>query len=169
MWEMGAIENLKHAECIHQKLHFWKFLWTVCSTTQSTVESMMTWMMSTVFRCNRIRLSNRSPLCWFNEYVHVRVVVQCSAYRNFQKCQFLWMSFACCFLSLLFLTRFPHMRCHIQGQSFGNKMYISEKFTVVGYLHTAGVKNRRGTFCAKCIQSHILKQCADFTCLLQNT
>ena len=44
------------------------------------------------------------------------------------------------FLSLPFLTRFPHMRCHIQGQGFGNKMYISELFTVVGYLHTAGFK-----------------------------
>ena len=32
------------------------------------------------------------------------------------------------------------MRCHIQGQGFGNKMYISELFTVVGYLHTAGFK-----------------------------
>ena len=39
---MAAIEGPKHAECIHQKLHFWKFLWTVCSTMQSTVESMMT-------------------------------------------------------------------------------------------------------------------------------
>ena len=29
-------------------------------------------------------------------------------------------------------------------------MYISELFTVVGYLHTTGFKNRRGTFCVKC-------------------
>ena len=43
-----------------------------------------------------------------------------------------------------------HMRCHIQVQSFGNKMYISKLFTVVGYLHMAGFKNCRGTFCAKC-------------------
>ena len=42
------------------------------------------------------------------------------------------------------------MRCHIQGQGFGNKMYISKLFTVVGYLHTAGFKNRRGINCAKC-------------------
>ena len=55
------------------------------------------------------------------------------------------------FLSLPFLTRFPHMRCHIQGQGFGNKMYISGLFTVVGYLHTAGFKNRWGINFAKCI------------------
>ena len=55
------------------------------------------------------------------------------------------------FLLLPFLTRFPHMRCHMQGQDFGNKMYISELFTVVGYLHTAGFKNRIGINFAKCI------------------
>ena len=49
------------------------------------------------------------------------------------------------FLSLP-LTRFPHMRCHIQGQSFGNKMYILELFTVVGYLNTAGFKNAKKLF-----------------------
>ena len=48
-------------------------LFKVCGTTQSTVESMMTWMMSTAFRCSRNRLSSRHPLCWFNEYVHVHV------------------------------------------------------------------------------------------------
>ena len=32
------------------------------------------------------------------------------------------------------------MRCHIQGQGFGIKMYISDLFTVVGYLHTAVLK-----------------------------
>ena len=55
------------------------------------------------------------------------------------------------FLSLPFLTRFPHMRCHIQGQGFGNKMYVTELLTVVGYLHTADFKNRRGINFAKCI------------------
>ena len=53
-------------------------------------------------------------------------------------------------LSLPFLTRFPRMRCHIYGQVFGNKMYISELFTVVRYLHTAGFKNHQGIYCAKC-------------------
>ena len=38
----------------------------------------------------------------------------------------------------------------MQGQGFGNKMYISELFTVVGYLHTAGFKNRIGNYFAKC-------------------
>ena len=39
-----------------------------------------------------------------------------------------------------------------QGQGFGNKMYISELFTVVGYLHlhTAGFKKRRRINFAKC-------------------
>ena len=55
------------------------------------------------------------------------------------------------FLSLPFLTRFPHMRCRIQGQGFGNKMYISEFFTVVGYLYTGGFKNRWGINFAKCM------------------
>ena len=36
-----------------------KFLWTVCSTTQSTVESMMTRMMSAAFRCRRNCLSSQ--------------------------------------------------------------------------------------------------------------
>ena len=91
MWEMAAIEGLEHAECVHQKLHFWKFLWTVCSTMQSTVESMMTRMMSTAFRCSRNLLSSRSPLCWSNEYMHVCMVIsQRSAYmyRIFKKCKF---------------------------------------------------------------------------------
>ena len=149
----GRDKRTEHAECVHQKLHFWKFLLTVCSTTQSTVESMMTRMMSTVFMCGRNRPSSRSPnLCWFNEYVHIRVVVlQCSAYRNFQKCKFSEQVLSVLgFLLLPFLTRFPHMRCHIQGQGFGNKMYISELFTVVGYLHTTGFKNCWGIDCAKC-------------------
>ena len=49
------------------------------------------------------------------------------------------------------LKDFPQRRCHIQGQCFGNKIYISEVFPAVGYFHTAGFKNRRGIFCAKCI------------------
>ena len=54
------------------------------------------------------------------------------------------------FLSRPFLTRFPRTRCHIKEQGFGNTKFISELFTVVEYLHTAGFKNRGGTFCAKC-------------------
>ena len=154
---MATIEGLKHAKCIHQKLHFWKFLWTVCSTTQSTVDSMTTRMMSTVFRCSRNRLSSWSPLCWFNEYVHVRMVVlQCRAV-GFLKVQVLVNKFCLfrAFYRCQFLHDFQHMRCHIQGQGFGNKMYISESFTVVGYLHTAGFKNCRGINCAKCIHLYI--------------
>ena len=154
VWEMAVIEGMPNAST--KKLHFWKFLLTVCSTTQSTVESMMTWMMSTVFRRSRNCLSSRSPLCWFNEYVHVHMVVlQCSTYIGFFKSasfseQVLPVSG---FLSLPFLAWFPSMRCHIQGQGFGNKMYISELFTVVGYLHTAGFKNCWGIICAKCMFS----------------
>ena len=55
---------------------------------------------SVLARCSRNRLSSRSPLCWFNEYVHVRVVIlQRSAYGIFKKCKFLWTSFACFGLS----------------------------------------------------------------------
>ena len=54
-------------------------------------------------------------------------------------------------LSRLFLTWFPHTRCHIKGQGFGNKMYISKLFTIVGYFHMAGFKNNQETYCAKCI------------------
>ena len=56
-------------------------------------------------------------------------------FRAFYRCHFL---------------QFPHMRCHILGQGFGNKVYISELFTVVGYFYMAGYKNRRGISCAKC-------------------
>ena len=115
---------------------------------------MMTRMMSTVFRYRRNCLLSRSSLCWFNKYVHVRVVVlQRSAYRNFQKCKFyllnkfyLFQAFYCCQILHDF-----HTRCHIQGQGVGNKMYISELLTVVGYLHTDGFKNCQGMFCARCI------------------
>ena len=75
--------------------------------------------------------------------MHVRVVVlQCSAYKIFLPVSG--------FLSLPFLTQFLHMRSHIQEQGFGNKMYISELFTVVGYLHTAGSKNHWEIYCTKC-------------------
>ena len=109
---------------------------------QSTVESMMTRMMSAAFR-----LGVAETTC--------RVGVLCADSMNM--CMFqgnitviLRVLLVSGFLSLPFLTRFPHMRCHIQGQGFGNKMYISELFTVVGYLHTAGFKNRRGINFAKC-------------------
>ena len=114
---------------------------------QSTVESMITRMMSTAFkaRCSRNRLSTRSPLCWFNEYMHVQVVIlQLRAYRIFA-----------CLRLFHFLDDF-HTRCHIQGQGFGNKMYISKLFTVVGYLHTAGFKNGWGINFAKCINQNLL-------------
>ena len=141
----------KHAECVHWKLHFLKIpMDSVQYNTESTVELIMTLMMSTALRYSRNCLSSRSSLCRFNEYMHVRVVVlQHSAYRNFQKCKFQWTSFACFGFSIA--AKSYTMRCHIKEQVFGNKMYISELFTVVGYLHTAGFKNRQGTFCAKCI------------------
>ena len=37
-----------------------------------------------------------------------------------------------------------------KSKASGNKMYISHLFTVIGYLHTAGFKNRRGIHCVKC-------------------
>ena len=124
----GRDRRPKQAECVHQKLHFWKFLWTVCRTMQSTVESLMTRMMSTAFRLGEggNRLSSRSPFCWFNEYVHIRVVIlQRSAYRIFKSASFSEQVLPVSgFLSLPFLTWFPHMRCHIQGQGFGNKLYF---------------------------------------------
>ena len=56
-------------------------------------------------------------------------------------------------LSQLFLTRFPHTSYNIKGQGFGNKMHISELFTVAGYFHMAGFINCREIFCAKCTSS----------------
>ena len=44
-----------------KKFYFLTFLWTVCST-QTTVESMMTRMMRTAFRCSKNRQSSWSPL-----------------------------------------------------------------------------------------------------------
>ena len=79
------------------------------------------------------------------------VVLQRSAYRFFKSASFSERVLPVSgFLSLSFLTRFPHVRCHILGQGFGNKMYISELFTVVGFLHRAGFKNCRGINCVKC-------------------
>ena len=121
---------------------------------QSTVESMMTQMVSTAFRLGVAETTCRvGVICaGFNEYVYVlMVILQCSAYIGFLKSA----SFServlpvSCFLSLPFLTLFLHMKCHIQGQGFGNKMYISELFTVVGYLPMAGFKNCGGINFAK--------------------
>ena len=154
---MAAIEGLKHAECVHQKLHFRKFLWTVCSTMQSTVESMMTWMMSTAFW-----LGVAETACRVGVLGADSMNTCMSTLSNYSAAPIGFLESASFseqvlpvsgFLSLPFLTRFPHMRCHIQGQGFGNKMYISELFTVVGYLHTAGFKNRRGIKFAKCMFS----------------
>ena len=112
------------------KVQFWKFLWTVCSTTQGTVESMITRMMSTGFMCSRNRLSSRSPLCWFNEYVHVRVVVlQRSAYRSFQKCKFYWTSFACFWLSIAAIS---YTIFHTWGVTFKGKA-LAEKCIFQNY------------------------------------
>ena len=60
--------------------------------------------------------------------------------------------FACFGLSIVAIsyTISTHEVSHSRAR-FGNKMYISELFTVVGYLHTAGFKNCRGINCAKCI------------------
>ena len=91
-------------------------------------------IMSTAIRCSRNRLLSWSPLC-ITAYTFSNVQVLVNEFCLFGV-----------FHLMPFCTRFPHMRCHIKGQGFGNKMYISELFTVVGYLHTAGFKNRRGTF-----------------------
>ena len=44
------------------------------------------------------------------------------------------------YLSQPFLTQFPRTRCYIKECGFGNKMFISELFTAVGYFHTADFK-----------------------------
>ena len=64
-------------------------------------------------------------------------------------------------LSRPFLTQFPCTRCHIKEQGFGNKMHISDLFTVAGYLYTAGFKTAsgQGINFAKCIcSSHMIVQ-----------
>ena len=95
---------------------------------------MITRMMSTAFMCSRNRPSSRSPLCWFNEYVYVRVVVlQYSAYRNFQKCKFcLFRAFYRCH----FLHDFHTWGVTFKGK-FWQKMYISDLFTV-GFIFAQG-------------------------------
>ena len=40
-------------------------------------------------------------------------------------------------------------KCCIKGQGFGNKMHVSELFTIFGSYHLAGFKNHRETFYAK--------------------
>ena len=50
-------------------------------------------------------------------------------------------------LSRPFLTRFPRTRCHIKEYSLGNKMYVSDLFTVVVYICTRLVlKNAKELF-----------------------
>ena len=83
---------------------------------------------------------SRSPLYWFkdvfelNEYLHINfcsrdsVTAQChTVHRSFQKVQLCVSGY----LRLPFLTRFSRTRCHIKWQGFGNKMFISESFTVI--------------------------------------
>ena len=76
--------------------------------------------------------------CGINDERMMSTAFMCS--RKFSRVQVLvneFLLFRTFYISLPFLTQFPQMKCHIQGQGFGNKIYISELFTVVGYLHTA--------------------------------
>ena len=121
----------------------------MCSTMQSTVESMMTRMMSTTLRLGVVGVlcADSMNMCMSAWWYYSTAPIGFLKSASFSE-QVLPVPG---FLSLPFLTRFPYMRCHIQGQ--GNKMYISELFTVVGYLHMAGFKNRQEINFAKCISS----------------
>ena len=109
--------------------------------------------MSTRSRCSRKGLVSLSPLYWFNKFVHVRVVIvvvlQRSVYRNFRKCQFLMKEFH--LFWALYRSHFSH-DFDTWGVTFKGKawqqIFISELFTVIGYLHTVGFKIRRRIFCA---------------------
>ena len=71
------------------------------------------------FRCSRNRLSSQNPLCWFNEYVHVRVVVlQCSTYRILYKVQVLVNEF--CLFWAFYRCHFLH-DFHTWGVTFKGK------------------------------------------------
>ena len=99
--------------------------------------------------------------CGINDERMMSTAFMCS--RKFSRVQVLvneFLLFRTIYISLPFLTQFPQMKCHIQGQGFANKIYISELFTVVGYLHTADLKKNRGTFmpsvyCVKTYVNHL--------------
>ena len=129
---MAKINGLKHTKFVYVKWHFWKFLWTVCSTTWSTVECVITWMMSTEVRCSRRLVETArlilSPLYWFKlkEYVWaewIRAYWLLSAWCYSTLPIGIFKSAAICervlrvsdHLSRLFLTRFPRTRCYIKG------------------------------------------------------
>ena len=138
------------------KWHFWKFLWTV----QYNTEHWHGWWAQRL-GVAETACQNRSPLYWFRdvfeltEYVHIDYCqhdsVTAQRLGNFKSASFgkqVWPVWS--FLSWSFHTRFSHTWCYIKGYCFGNKMYISELFTDVGYFHMADFKKHRETYCAKC-------------------
>ena len=131
------------------KVAFFENSYGQCAVQQSTVESMMTQMI----RCSRNRLSGGTPCAdSMNRCMSAWKYYSAAPIRIFKSASFSERVLPISdFLSLPNLNQFPHMRCHIQGQGCGNKMHISELFTVIGYLLQAVFKNRRGTFCAKCM------------------
>ena len=84
----------------------------MCSTTQSTVETMTRMISLGVAETVQVRM----------------VVLQRSAYRIFKSASFSEQVLpVSSFLPLPFLTRFPHTRCHIQGifQNYSQLLDIS--------------------------------------------
>ena len=119
----------------------------------------MTRMASTEFRCCRICTLESFVLIqthvWAEWIVRIEycscdsVTLQChTAHRNFHISSTLGKGI----LHVLdrwsqpFHTWFPHKRCHVKGQGFGYKKYISKLFTYVVYMHMVSSKNQRGFF-----------------------
>ena len=81
----------------------------------------------------------QSPLCWFNEYVHIRVVVlQHSAYRNFSKVQVLVIKF--CLFRAFYRCHFLH-DFHTWGVTFKGKA-LATKCIFQNYSHLLDICTR---------------------------
>ena len=114
-----------------------------CRTTQSTVESMMTRMMSTAFMGSRNRPLSRSPY---------GADSMTTCYRNFQNCKFWWISFACFGPSVRchFLHNFPTWSVTFTGKALATKCIFQNYSQLLDICTRQVFKNRRGTFCTKC-------------------
>ena len=127
--KIAETDGPKHAKFVYLKWHFWKFLWTVCSTTQSTIECMMMiCMMSTALRCSRgVRvLCTDSKMClsWVCAYWYClcdNVTVQCP--QECSKVPLLVNDFG--LFQAIYLDHFLH-DFHVQGVTLKGKVLATK-------------------------------------------
>ena len=105
------------------------------------------------FRCSRNRLSSQNPLCWFNEYVHVHVVVlQRSAYRILYKVQVLVNEF-CLFWAFYrchFLHDFHTWGVTFKGKALATKCLFQNYSQLLDICTRLVLKTGKEIYFAKC-------------------